>query len=296
LKIAVVHYRSHPTTTSQQLLEAISYLGHTPVYLKIFELDAYIESGRIAVRRFNDEVDVEAAIVRGLGFNLSIETMMKRIGVLEALSTRSLVINNPESIINTRDKWRSLLKLHVHGIPVPETVVTENPFTGKRFCEEHGRVVYKPLIGSLGLGSTLVSDPDIAYQISRNLMNLMLPSYYQVYLEKPGYDFRVFVVGDSVIGAMKRVITNGWKTNIAQGAIGVKIEYKDYPEVFEIALKATKILKLDYAGVDIAYDLKTGKYYVLELNAFPQWEGLRTATGVDVAKHVVLYVIDKIRR
>jgi ribosomal protein S6--L-glutamate ligase len=296
MKIAVIHYRSTPTETSKELLDAINELGHEPYYLKIHELDAYIEDGGARVEFLGRDVEVDAAIVRSLGVHLSLDTYVKRIGVLEALSTRSLVINSPEAIMYTRDKWRSLLRLALNGINVPVTLVTENPFTAKRFCEKYGRIVYKPLMGSLGLGSTLLNDPDLAFHVTRSLMNTRIPSYYQVYLEKPGYDFRVFVVGDNVIGAMKRVVEKGWKTNIAQGARGVKINYNEYPEVFETALKAARILKLDYAGVDIAYDMVSDKYYLLEVNAFPQWHGLRTATGVDVAKHIVSYVLDRIRR
>ena len=296
MRIAVIHYRSTPTLSSKELIDAIKVLGHEPVYLKIHELDAYVDKGEILVKRFDDEIEVDGAIVRSIGMHLSLDAYMKRIGVLEALSTRAFVINKPTAITYTRDKWRSLLRLALNNIPVPPTVITENPFTAKRFIERHGRAVYKPLMGSLGLGSTLIEDPDLAYHVTRSLMNLRIPSYYQVFLEKPGFDFRVFVVGDNVVGAMKRVVDSGWKTNIAQGAHGVKVTYNEYPEVYEIALKTVSILELDYAGVDVAYDTTSDKYYVLEVNAFPQWQGLKTATGVDVAKHIVSYVINKIRR
>ncbi|MEM1826111.1 MAG: RimK family alpha-L-glutamate ligase, partial [Desulfurococcaceae archaeon] len=266
------------------------------IYIKIHELDSYIDNGLIRVKRFNEDIDIDGGIIRSLGLYLTIDSFMKRIGVLEALSTFSTIINKPEAIVYTRDKWRSLLKLVRNGISVPDTLLTENPFSAMRFCEKQSVSVYKPLIGSLGLGSTLVNDPDIAYHLTRSLLNIGLPSYYQVFLNKPGYDFRVFVVGNDVIGAMKRVIASGWKTNIAQGARGIGINCSEYSEVCDIAIKATRILDLDYAGVDIAYDNNTNKYYVLEVNAFPQWIGLRTATGVDVAKHIVQYLIDKIKR
>jgi len=296
LKIAVVHYHSTPTPSARELLEAVEKLGHQPVYLKIHELDAYLEDGKTIVKLHDKEVDIDAGIVRSLGAHVTLDTYTRRLGVLEALATKAVIVNKPEAIAYTRDKWRSLLRLAQHGISVPTTLVTENPFTAMRFCSKHGKVVYKPLMGSLGLGSMLVEDPDLAYHVTRSLTNLRISSYYQVFLEKPGFDFRVFVVGEEVIGAMKRVAESGWKTNIAQGARGVKIDYSAYPEVYDIALKAVKVLGLDYAGVDIAYDKNTDKYYVLEVNAFPQWEGLKTATGVDVAKHIVSYVISKCRK
>lgn len=296
MKISVIHYRSTMTESTKELLNAIVELGHEPVYLKIHELDAEIDGNKIYVKQGVKEVEIDGGVVRSLGFSVSLEQFIKRIGVLEALETKAFVINRVEALIKARDKWRSLLTLVKNGINVPSTLVTENPYSSMRFTEKWGKAVIKPIVGSLGLGSTLAVDPDVAYQISRGLHNNKIPSYLQVFLDKPGYDFRVFVVGDRVIGAMKRVISSGWKTNIAQGATGVKIGETDYPEVFETALKASKALGLDYAGVDLAYDKVTDEYYVLELNAFPQWRGLRAATGVDVAKHIIEYIVENIRR
>jgi len=68
---------------------------------------------------------------------------------------------------------------------------------------------------------------------------------------------------------MRRVSRNSWKTNIAQGAQGVPVREEEAPEIFATAVKASTVLGLDYAGVDIAEDVSTGKYYILEVNAFP---------------------------
>jgi len=295
-KIAVIHYRTNPTESSRELLNAIEESGHIPVYVKIHEIDALLGKDGVALMKLNDKLDIDGGVVRSLGFGLTLEQFFKRIGVLEALETNAFIINKAQAISITRDKWRTLLALFKNGIRVPDTVVTENPFTAMRFCEKWGRVVIKPIVGSLGLGSVMTDNSDVAYHIARSLHNNKIPIYEQVFLEKPGYDFRVFVVGDKVIGAMKRVISSGWKTNIAQGAEGIKISEREYPEVYDIAIKSIKALNLDYAGVDVAFDKATQNYYVLELNAFPQWRGLRQATGVNVAKHIIDYVIENIKR
>jgi len=212
------------------------------------------------------ELNVDAVIVRSFGSTPSIEQLLKRIGVLEALRRKGvIVINKPIEMLLARDKWFSLLRL------------------------------YLPIIGSLGLGSVLVDNPDTAYQLSRSLYAFKLPIYIQRYIEKPGYDIRVFVVGDRVISAMKRVIECGWKTNIAQGARGVAISEKDYPDAFELAIKAAKVLGLDYTGVDIIVD-HDGNYYIIEANASPLWRGLWMATGVNAAEHIIEYLEETYRR
>ncbi|NPA97978.1 MAG: RimK family alpha-L-glutamate ligase [Crenarchaeota archaeon] len=296
MRIGVIHYRSTPPWSVQDLIRAIEELGHTPVYIRIQEMDAEIRDEEIRVYARKNPVELDSAIIRSLGLTPSLELFFKRIGVIEALEHHIPIINSSKSIIDTRDKWRSLLKLMINGVRVPTTIVTENPFVAKDFIEKTGKAVFKPLIGSLGLGSTLIEDPDIAYHISRSLLSLRLPSYFQEYIEKPGFDLRIFVVGGRVIGAMKRVISEGWKTNIAQGAHGIKITEKEYPDEFETAIKTAEILGLEYTGVDIIIDKKTGNHYVIEANAFPLWRGLKEATGIDPAKSIISYLIEKTRR
>ncbi len=241
-------------------------------------------------------VDADAVIVRSLGAAPSTEQLLKRVGVLEALRlTGRIVINKPIPMFFARDKWFSILRLKTAGLPVPRTLITENPYTVMRFINEYKKAVVKPVIGSLGLGSTFVNDPDIGYQVSKTLLSFKQPIYIQEFIEKPGFDYRIFVVGDQVVAAMKRVITSGWKTNIAQGAKGVPLKENDDPEAYELALKAVKTLDLDYSGVDIIVD-QDGKHYIIEANASPLWRGLMEATGVNPAIHIIDYIIDKYKR
>lgn len=296
MKIAVIEYRKEPSGTARELVEAIAAKGHEPVYLKAHMVDALVSESGIKVYYKGEPVNVDAAFLRNFGLFMNVDTFLKRISTIEALASMVPVVNHPIASLNARNKFRCLLKLHLSGIPVPETMVTENPFSAMRFVEAKGITVCKPLTGSLGLGSFLVENSDLAFYVTRGLKNIGLPSYYQVYLEKPGYDYRVFVVGDRVIGAMKRVSKNSWKTNIAQGAYGIPVREEEEPEVFTLAIKATKALELDYAGVDIAYDLKTAKHYILEVNAFPHWEGLRRATGVNPPEILVDYIVSKTKK
>jgi len=296
LKIGVIDYRREPPRSVTDLFEAAKKRGVEAVYLKLPLMDAFIDDGRIVVKQRDELVNIDGAVLRGIGLVMSLDVFEKRLGVLEALASTVPVINNPFNALIAKDKWRSLIRLSLHGLPVPDTMITENPFSAMRYAQAKKKIVYKPLMGSLGLGSALIEDPDLAFQTTRSLMNIGVPSYLQKYLEKPGYDYRVFVVGGKVIGAMKRVSRNSWKTNIAQGAQGVPVQEKDAPEVFTTAVKASKILGLDYAGVDIAEDVSTGKHYILEVNAFPYWEGLRASIGVNPPDYIIEHLIEKIKK
>jgi ribosomal protein S6--L-glutamate ligase len=296
MKIGIIHYRSTLSESTMDLMKAASEENIETEYIRVQGLDSYIKGGDITVKYRDRDLDVDATILRGVGMFMTLEVFMKRVGVLEALAKKIPVVNDPASSIVARDKWRSLMLLASYGLPVPDTMITENPFTAMRYATRVGRAVLKPLMGSLGLGSALVEDPDIAFQLSRGLTSMGLPSYYQVFLDKPGFDLRVFVVGDRVIAGMKRVIEGKWKTNIAQGARGEAISESDYPEAFKLAVGAVRALKLDYAGVDLAFDRTTGKLFILEVNAFPQWHGLKQATGVDPSKFIIRHVVDRVRK
>lgn len=295
-KIIVLHHYANPTWSCRELLKAALERGVSAVYERIQALDAIIDDGRLYVEVRGGRLDSDAVIVRSLGAVPSIEQLLKRVGVLEAFRlTGRLVVNKPFSMLIARDKWLSIVRLQVAGLPVPRTLVTENPYTVIRFINRYGRAVVKPVVGSLGLGSTLVTDGDVGYQVSRTLLSFKQPIYVQEFIEKPGYDYRLFVVGDHVVAAMKRVLSRGWKTNIAQGARGVPLRENEDPEAFELALKTVKILDLDYSGVDIVVD-KEGKHYIIEANASPLWHGLMEATGVNPAIHIIDYIISKYKR
>jgi len=63
------------------------------------------------------------------------------------------------------------------------------------------------------------------------------------------------------------------------------------PEWEEIALKATAVLGLEIAGVDLIVDAE-GKVCVIELNYSPGFSGLEAATGLDIAGKIIDYVVE----
>jgi len=79
-----------------------------------------------------------------------------------------------------------------------------------------------------------------------------------------------------------------WKTNVAQGAKAEPLVLDD--ELREMSLRAAQALGADYAGVDIL-PVEGGGYTVIEVNGIPGWRGLKAATGVDAAEHLVSYIL-----
>src|SRR2546425_2824980 len=69
----------------------------------------------------------------------------------------------------------------------------------------------------------------------------------QEYIPNPGVDIRVLVVGDRVVGSMKRVAQmNEWRANIHLCAQGVAIELSDHAK--QGAARASQAVGLGISG------------------------------------------------
>jgi len=126
------------------------------------------------------------------------------------------------------------------------------------------------------------------------------------YIENKG-DFRVLVLGDRVLGVMKR--TAGGKDFRNNYSMGGKVEVADLPEeIKKMAVEAARACGLMVAGVDVmprnrdkSQEIRTkneeGKmsekredYVVLEVNKGPQFSGFMKATGIDVPREIVRFL------
>jgi len=100
-------------------------------------------------------------------------------------------------------------------------------------------------------------------------------------------DLRVFVVGDKVVGAMKRQAQAGeFRSNLHRGGSAVSIKLSREEELTAIA--AAKSLGLGVCGVDLLQS-KRGPL-VLEVNSSPGLEGIEGATKNNIAGAIIKYI------
>lgn len=103
---------------------------------------------------------------------------------------------------------------------------------------------------------------------------------------------RALVVGNRVVGTIVR--PTRWRKRFSKKVVE-KTVLKPIPNaVSELALKATKTLMLDIAGVDILEEQKTNKLYVLEVNSAPRWEAIKRDCGVAVEEVILKHLAQKI--
>ena len=191
--------------------------------------------------------------------------------------------------------WQMLM-LEKAGIEVPKTI-----YGSLWYLYEKSKDLAFPLIikGSGGDRGTRVFKVDNLVEMEKLVRDLRKSEtdegkryMLQEYIPNDG-DFRVLVLGDKVLGVMKRSSQSvaEFKNNYSAGG---KVEVAELPEeIKQLALKAAKVCGLAVAGVDVAFrdnDLK--KPIIWEVNKGPQFKGFMQATGIDVPAEIVKFLVN----
>jgi ribosomal protein S6--L-glutamate ligase len=86
-------------------------------------------------------------------------------------------------------------------------------------------------------------------------------------------------------------MAEGWKTNIAGGGTAKPHELEE--SLVDLSVKATRVIGLEYSGVDLLRSEIDGTVYVVELNSTPGWQGLQTVTARNIAGIVAEHILSK---
>ncbi|MFP3951018.1 MAG: RimK family alpha-L-glutamate ligase [Candidatus Bathyarchaeia archaeon] len=286
MKVLVI-YGSKPSANSLELVQKSLEHGHDVADGSLSKLSSEVSMDGSRFWLEGEEVtDIDLCLLRSFGPG-SNEQLTRRISMVEHLEMSGVRVVNPcYPFRRARDKYATQYILQKGGLPVATTYTTEDPFMASMYSEEFGVSVYKPILGSMGKGSLKFDEKSSAEEALIRLSDLDLPLIVQKFIQNPGRDVRVLIVGNEIIGSVYRYAAKGsWKANVAQGG---EMQQEEIPEEFkEIALKATKTMELDYCGVDIL-EGPDGPV-ILEVNASPGWQGFKEATGINVAEKIVTH-------
>lgn len=266
-------------------------------YYTAFADTAYIEKdddGVIKIYNVGDEegfvIDRDRTMIfarRGVLFHkysLNIMALLERY--------RFCFLNEKHGIMICEDKNLTHLKLIEAKLPIPATalVPTEEMLEiAHRKVGGKFPVVVKILNGTQGRGVFIANDMKSLKSTLQAMwavgddVEMMLQKFI-----KSEFDVRIHVLGDKVIGCMKReVIKDDFRSNVHLG--GKPSKYKPSKEVQQLAIKAAKAVKCKWVGVDIMFDQR-GNPYILEVNASPGTDGIEEVTKDDIVQKVLDYM------
>jgi len=202
--------------------------------------------------------------------------------------------NSSAGITNSRDKLRSLQILSRHNIGIPPTTYVKYKKDVLPAIDRVGGapVVIKLIEGTQGIGvllaETIKSAEGIIELLQSQKQNVLIQKFVA---ESKGKDIRAFVVGDEVVGAMRRVAQGQeFRSNVHRGG---KTEQVELDENYrETAVRAAQIMGLRVAGVDML-EGKDGPQ-IMEVNSSPGLEGIEKCTQLDIAGSIVDFISARI--
>ena len=171
--------------------------------------------------------------------------------------------------------------LKQYALPTFEAKSKENIMSYIKGRRVSFPIVLKARYGTAGKNITLVKNESELDKI-KNFTNLLIEQYIEI-----DCDWRVFVMGGTAIGVMRKIGDVDHPDNFIAWSGGRKKTREEDPAVIEIlskiACKAADVSHLEYTGVDIIQDKNTKNYYILETNYAAGWiNGFPEATGVNV--------------
>lgn len=282
-RVAVLSRKRSLYSTSR-LVEAIRKTGHRPLVLDTLRCNLLLgPEGPRVLYRGAEVRDIKVAIPR-IGASITRYGLM----VVNHLTTMGVpVVNEAPAIGRSRDKLRCLQLLVGAGLDIPRTVMAHHGANITRLVEEVGGLpaIIKLLKGTQGVGVMLATTMAEVRTIVETFWQLDQDIFIQEFIaESKGRDVRALVVGDRVVGAMRRKAKKGeFRSNLHRGGAGKAIRL---PEPFaRVAVQAARTIGLEVAGVDML-ESKNGPK-IMELNSSPGFEGLEQATGKDIAEAIV---------
>ncbi|HYI44742.1 MAG TPA: hypothetical protein VE174_04680 [Actinomycetota bacterium] len=177
---------------------------------------------------------------------------------------------NPLPSDGRLSKPLQLALLEGAGLPVPETIWTNDPGSVRRFAAGR-RIAYKPVAG--GAATKELGPDDLTDERLRALSGA--PVTFQELLA--GDNIRIYCLDGKVIATMR----------VTSEALDYRqndevIERVELPaEVLDQCLRAAEVMGLRWTGMDLRSD-ENGKYKFLELNASPMFLGFDANAGTDI--------------
>jgi len=170
-------------------------------------------------------------------------------------------------------KPAALARVAELGVPVPETVLTNDPDGLIEFIDRHSHCIFKPVQGGAHTRRL-----ELRHLTDDNLENLrQAPVTLQE--EIPGTDVRVFVAGERVFACEVRSASVDFRDDPDPEIVAV-----DLPEeIADRSLRIARRLHLLWTGIDFRRTAE-GRYVFLEANPSPMFLGFEHRCGLPLTE------------
>ncbi|MCF8069760.1 MAG: RimK family alpha-L-glutamate ligase [Desulfobacterales bacterium] len=273
--------------STRRLREAAEQRGHEVKILNTLKFSIDLEQGNPDLYYHQKQLPLYDAILPRIGASI---TYYGTAVVRQFEQMDIFCANSAASITTSRDKLRSLQILSRHLIGIPKTTFVRDKKDVLPAIERVGGapVIIKLLEGTQGIGVLLAESVNSAEAIIEMLQSQKQNVLIQKFVaESKGRDIRAFVVGNQVVGAMRRIAQGQeFRSNVHRGG---RAEPVILNEVYtETAVRAAQIMGLRVAGVDLL-EGKDGPQ-IMEVNSSPGLEGIEGCTQLDIAGSIIDYI------
>jgi len=277
-------------------------LAYTMLTPENASIRAALQSEGAAVAEINDEresfpLDGLSGAHKGVGSLLCRSSSFSRSLCLSYVFERNGVaaINSHAAQQVCGDKVLCSSALASAGIPTPKVSMAFSQASALQAVEAMGYpCVVKPPVGSWGRMVYKVTDRACAEAVvglKAALGHYTDKIYYvQEYVDKPGRDIRVLLVGGEIALSICRTASSpgAFLTNLNAG--GKASEFPLPPEMQEAAHKVGALLGSGIYGIDFI-EGKEGGFYVLEVNHAPEFSKSAGADIGRVARKIAQFAI-----
>ncbi len=203
-------------------------------------------------------------------------------------SMRIRVFNNAKVNRIGNNKWETCEYYSGFHVPMPDTefVPSYNLENYLKSCKDE--IVVKAVHGHGG-NQVCLFHPNNRDEIKQICMTMGSEDVViQPFIPGKGQDLRVYVIGQSIIGAVLRTATNGFRSNYSLG--GQVTSYKLTQKVVSQVEKIINCLPVDYVGIDFLIH-ENGDLLFNEIEDIVGARMLYQCTNIDVISLYMQYIL-----
>jgi len=292
MKIAILS-RNAQLYSTQRLVEAAELRGHDARVLSHTHCYVVMERNKNTIFQKEERIENIDAVIPRIGSSVTYygAAIIRQFEMQMVYTTLS-----SQALVRSRDKLRTLQMLAKENIGIPKTAFARRPDNIDYLIKQVGGapLIIKLIEGTQGLGVVLAETKNAAKSVIEAFYGMNANFLIQEFIkEAKGADIRAFVVGDRVVGAMKRQGMEGeFRSNLHRGGHGSLVQLTADEE--ETAVKAAKALGLEIAGVDMLISEKGP--LIIEVNSSPGLEGIEKSTGLDIANEIIAFIEEELSK